>query len=488
VDPNPPIAVREHNRGRKPIDPSLRKKASERPRKSDRPVFDESYLKQPEYQLLSQAKLSFLTPDEFKVVRERARPFIIDVMWGHLGEGVLPCPKCGVIEAHRWMPSHKSYRCGSCRHEFTLKSGTIFHNMAISVYTILHLLARFVESKDACSSREHGGLLGISPQGARVLTTKIRERLKKSMLAEGPLTGFIQADAAYYMKYVRPGNVGTGASAKAREERMNAGLKENGKTSAAVSPRIHALVVFVQEGPWKKRRYRVAVVKTENQVDMLTLAKTFCDKGAYLIADQHSSYNVLHGHFKSVSRVNHGKEFTNEVDDDTNLAEMFHSRMRAGEKGAFHRFTLKYLEFHGWEFAWRQQMVGWDNLYQFNDLIRRVFARDRSEVMADYWNSRKVKKNGAEDQEDDGLAFAASVPKDQVPKKMGRPPKDATRPQVPEELKKPKTSRKTTAATQAPPAEKANATPLKAVTQPQVPEAKIGDNAKRLLAHLKQPA
>jgi hypothetical protein len=119
-----------------------------------------------------------------------------------------------------------------------------------------------------------------------VLLLKIREALADSMRAEPPLNGFIQADAAYFIKYVRPGNIGTGASAAAKQDRADAGKDETGKTAKkrTVSPNMHVLVVFVQMGLQGDRRFKVAKLKTENRVDIRALAPQ--DKG-------HTPYRIL---------------------------------------------------------------------------------------------------------------------------------------------------------------------------------------------------
>lgn len=81
------------------------------------------------------------------------------------------------------------------------------------------------------------------------------------------------------------------------------------------------------------------------------------------MTDQHSAYNIFSGAFDAHFSVNHSHEFMNKDGLHTNQAEGFFSRIRAAEGGAWHKLTLEYLEEYGWEFAWRQTMVGKSNLF-----------------------------------------------------------------------------------------------------------------------------
>jgi hypothetical protein len=388
-----------------------------------------NYLLKAGYRRTSIQQLLELSDDE-------ARAFLERIRWGHLGENKQVCPKCGTIDTHYWCPAASRWKCRGklCGHLFTVLQGTRLHGSKSSYMELLAFLLEFVEGKDSISSRQLSGKYDLAYHTAYVRAMKVREAIADSMKAEPELSGYIQADAAYFMKYVRPRNVGTGASLAAKRDRKNAGLDEAGKTKNTISPKMHALVVFVQTGQKGRRRYKVAVVKTENQVDLLTLAKQFCDRQAILMTDAHSGYNVYSGAFEDHIVVDHGKEFATEHGMNTNLAEGFFSRMRSAEAGAWHKMTLAHLEDYGWEFGWRQTMVGRSNLEQLEDLLARVLKFGRAVRYADYWRKSATAVKRTVDA--DGSARAVEVTKDSVPKKRGRPAADSVRPQVPEKPKR----------------------------------------------------
>lgn len=183
------------------------------------------------------------------------------------------------------------------------------------------------------------------------------------------------------------------------------------------------------------------MVKTENQVDMLTLGQEFCTKSALLVTDQHSAYNFFTGEFDAHFRVNHSQEFMSPDGFHTNHAEGFFARMRAAVGGAWHKMTLQYLEEYGWEFAWRQTMVGKGNLEQLEDLLRRALNSGRATRFADYWGTRPEPKPKAPA---DGQGPAMEVDKVGVKKKRGRPTLGSVKAKEPVRPKRPYKRRQAT--------------------------------------------
>jgi len=384
-----------------------------------------NYLLKPEYRQINVKEIHSLT--------EREAAYKLGVMrWG-MGDKQV-CPECGTIDEHYWSKKHTRWECRSkpCRKQFSVFSGTKLHGTKMTPVDVLSLMHSFVEAKDGISAREASGREGRDYQTMHIVLLKFREALRQTMSAEPPLTGYVQADAAYFIKYVKPGNTGNGPAFSAKDDRKNAGLDESGKTKSSISPNMHALVVFVQTGRKGERQYRVAVIKTENQVDLLTLGQKFCETQAILVTDQHSGYNFFSGEFCQHLTVNHQEEFMTADGVHTNFAESFFARMRAATWGAWHRTSVQNLEEYGWEMAWRQTMAGSDNLTQLRDLFRRLCASGRSERYKDYWHKLPEAERPVREE----VGALREVPKDEVPKKLGRPAADTVKAQVPVAPKK----------------------------------------------------
>lgn len=256
-----------------------------------------SYIVRPEYRQINLPEIYSKSEAEIAGFLERLR-------WGHLGPGVQACPKCGDIAAHYKCKSINGWKCKGCAKQFSVLSGTRLHSMKMTLKVFLSIALQFMEAKDGKSSRELAGLHGLHHQTTHVLTMKIREAIRETMSSEEPLHGYIQADAAYFMNYIRPGNVGTAAALAEKAARVNAGLDRNGKNARVNSPRVHALVVFVQAGGQGRRRYRMGMMKTEDGLDLLTLAQQYCTKDSIVTTDQNQGYNLFSGEFPEHRTVN----------------------------------------------------------------------------------------------------------------------------------------------------------------------------------------
>lgn len=391
-----------------------------------------SYLLLPDYRQIDLA-------DIYALGDQGAFHYLARARWSALGEGLQACPRCGVVAAHyqytgRWLWKCRETPCGE---QFTLLAGTRLHGQKMPPTKLLSVLMHFVEAKDSISAREMSGLHNIQYQTARVLMMKVREAIRETMQAEPKLQGRIQADAAYFMRHVRPGNVGSGRAITAKGHQKNAGLDEKGKAPANAehSPNMHALVVWVQAGEQGARRYKVAMVKDERQVDMELLADQFCERGSQITTDQFNGYFILAQEFKH-EYVNHSKEFKSKEGVHTNLAEGFFSRMRHAQAGAWHRLTIQHLQEYAWEFAWRQTMLGRSNEAQLKDLLTRLLTTGRSTRFGDCWNKRPPVENGASIADED-QGWLVEVPKEQVPKRRGRPRSGVVRVREPERPKRP---------------------------------------------------
>ena len=389
---------------------------------------------------------SYRTTDLLSLIGEGERgalDYLIKSRWGAAGGTSQVCPDCGTVGAHYWLESRQYWKCRerSCRGQFSIVSGTYLHSSKLSPAVLLSILFHFVEGKNSISARQISGLHGLSHQAAHVFLMKVRDAIRDSMLREPPLTGKIQADAAYFIKYKRPRNVGTGPAFADKEDEKNAGLNENAKATRFVHPNMHALVVFVQGGA-DGRRYKLARLKTEGQVNIAELGKKFCAGEIEFTTDEHSGYSLLVGPTIKHYVILHVKEFQDVNKRNTNNAESFFSRMRHAYRGAWHRTSIQNLEWYGWEFAWRQTMVGRSNERQLQDLLARVLAPFNERRFSDYW--RKQPDRPKPDPDDVGLVV--EIDKRTIPKKRGRPRKGEVRLKPPPRKKRAYNSKKKEAA------------------------------------------
>lgn len=105
--------------------------------------------------------------------------------WGSLIEQI--CPRCGVIDRHLPRVKHEQWRCTGCRHDFSLKSGSLLDNTKLPYWKVLTALLIWMSQpkgltaitvKNRCElSYESAYILHCPWRFGPVPTFKIKPRL-----------------------------------------------------------------------------------------------------------------------------------------------------------------------------------------------------------------------------------------------------------------------------------------------------------------------
>ncbi|MDQ1706490.1 MAG: hypothetical protein QOF18_2856, partial [Frankiaceae bacterium] len=134
-----------------------------------------------------------------------------ELRWGSDPKADAPCPHCGVIGGHYFLkPANGStrktrtgsvserrvWKCGTCRKQFSVLTGTIFHGSKISVRTWCLVVLEMVASKNGVSAREIERKYDLTAKTAWFMLHRIREAMKRDPLS-GLLSGQIQADETW---------------------------------------------------------------------------------------------------------------------------------------------------------------------------------------------------------------------------------------------------------------------------------------------------
>src|SRR3954452_5284718 len=89
------------------------------------------------------------------------------------------------------------WKCASCRKQFSVLTGTIFHGSKVPVRTWLFVVFEMCASKNGVSAREVERKYDLTPKSAWHMLHRIREAMKKQPLA-GLLTGRVVSDETFY--------------------------------------------------------------------------------------------------------------------------------------------------------------------------------------------------------------------------------------------------------------------------------------------------
>lgn len=324
------------------------------------------------------------------------------------------CPHCGTIDQHYFLAQYRRWKCRAtkCSKQFSVFSGTKFHNTKLSAQQVAMMLFVWQEGAEGMSSRELSALIGHSYQATHVQVMKMREALWQTQ--DGTqLGGMVEADAAFFNRHIRPPNLGTGVSHHQRKADAAAGEKVSeapvevemvaaerkpkvtrlDKDARAKkylqNPNMHALVAFVERLPdGGIGRVRTGVVKTENQTDIHALSQRYIHPSATVLTDESGAYSMMLATAAAHARVKHKTMFVDPEGTHTNHVECFFAEMRRSQAGRYHRFGLGYLQYYAAELGWRLEMRDKPNDIRLWDLARRVLCSGPSIQFADVWNKR----------------------------------------------------------------------------------------------------
>ena len=320
--------------------------------------------------LLSAKARSFSLMQIFRLSDDEAWELFKEARWPD-GEPV--CPQCGTLE-HYWIGTRKQWRCKSCKHTFSVTSGTLFHAHKMPLRVYLAAIALYSNTAKGISALQVSRDLDCQYKTAFVLMHKLRESLVDEK--PEPMSGEVEMDGAYVNGHVRPRN--------RIEDRVDRRLKEN------QNPNKRAVVVLRKRGEKGEGAVetRTFLAKSENQRDTLRIAQENVAGGSLMFADDHHAYDALHAHFPTI-RVNHKTIYVGPEGENTNQAESYFARFRRMQYGQHHKMSNNYMTRYANEVAFREDTRRMDNGSIFKAIAKRCARKPTSRDLCGYWQGNK---------------------------------------------------------------------------------------------------
>lgn len=272
------------------------------------------------------------------------------------------CPRCGCLTIYN-LSDNRRFKCGACRHKFSVTSGTIFASRKMAMRDILGAIAIFVNGAKGHSALQMSRDLDCQYKTAFVLAHKIREAMASEQTAIGEVAGSVEVDGAHFGGHLRPAN--------RREDRKDRRRRvyQTGKRE---------VVVVMRERGGRTLSF---VAPTE-AAGVERVAATVAP-GSTVYADEADHWNRLEARFLT-KRINHSVEYANgEV--STNMAESFFSRIRRSEIGIHHHIAGPYLAAYAAEMGWREDRRRVSNGEQFLAATAATLHHPVSRQWKGYW-------------------------------------------------------------------------------------------------------
>lgn len=279
---------------------------------------------------------------------DAARDYLEAIRWP---EGPV-CPHCGDTENAYKLNSKPGSstrkgvcKCRSCRKQFTVTVGTIFHRSKVGLNKWLLAAYLMCSSKKGFSAHQLHRSIGVTYKTAWFMFHRLREAMKDDAFAAvlGGEGKVVEADETYW-----------GNSRSKNIKPVQGGHHKE---------KIFALV----ERDGKIRSYHIADVTAKNLQGVM---KEQIDPNTDIMTDGFTSYSGVADHFKSHEVVNHSTgEYVRYNKEGkptahTNTVEGAFSLLKRGLNGTFHHVSRHHLHRYLAEFDFRY------NLRKANDTER----------------------------------------------------------------------------------------------------------------------
>ena len=270
---------------------------------------------------------------------DRCREYLEDLRWP---DGV-QCPRCEATNIYR-VPSRSQYECGSCGYDFSVTSGTMFHDTHLPLTKWLMGVYLMVESKKGISAKQMERTLGISYKTAWYLNHRVRDAVRDAY--PFPLKGIVEVDETYVGGKVK----GKGRRYTGNKAIVVGAVQRGGK-----------IVLEVVPDNGRKTLHGFINENVSDETEAIYTDEWRPYRG---IADKNTRHEA----------VNHSAEEWVRGDVHTNSIENVWSLFKRSIMGSFHKISLKHLDSYLDELEWR--FNNRDNPWLFRDTLIRLLQSE----------------------------------------------------------------------------------------------------------------
>ncbi len=226
-------------------------------------------------------------------------------------DGEQHCPKCGSVAKHYFMKTRKRWKCRDCRHQFSVKVGTIFEDSPIKLAKWLPAIWLLANCKNGISSYELARALGVTQKTAWFMLHRIRLAMQDEDGFLRKMDGEVEADEVYI-----------GGKAKnmhaERRKRIIRGTGGHDKTAAI------GLLERPRNSPHSLVRTRVLSEVTQRT--MQGYVRENVEPGSNLYTDRHWGYfglasDYMHDVVDHVTSYVEGRVHTNGLENFWSLVK-----------------------------------------------------------------------------------------------------------------------------------------------------------------------
>ncbi len=278
--------------------------------------------------------------------------------------GKIVCPKCATYNKIYNLKDGIRYKCGNCKHIFTITVGTIFEASHVPLQKWFLAIYIISAHKKGVSSLQLHRDIGVTQKTAWFMLHRVRHLLAIRTKAQ-ILGGEVEIDEMYW-----------GAKEKFMHVDKRAELKKKFKHGSSVNPFTKIPIIGLVQ------RSGAVVTTPVISADAYTAYDLIQEKvkdGSMIYTDQNRIYGELTKPYKHEIIVHQREYVRGRV--HTNTIEGYWSLLRRGIIGIYHYVSVKHLHRYCDEFQYRYNTRKLDDAERFRFTIRHTEARLKYETL-----------------------------------------------------------------------------------------------------------
>jgi len=267
-----------------------------------------------------------------------------ELRWGGKPDA---CPHCGGMEKLYFLnpangetrktrtgsaSARRVWKCGHCRKQFSVLTGTIFHGTKIPIQKWLLVIFQFVSSKNSVSAWEISRQYGITNETAWHMLHRIREAMRMEPV-NGLLGGAVQVDESWLGG--EPSNRHANDPREIARKPRSRGVGNGASDKQPIAALVHYET---------RQAHAVAVPDVTAQSLMPAIEQVMDLKRTHLHTDGHSAYKTIAAHVAAHEYVDHRAGEYTRGNVSTNLVEGFFSQLKRSLDGTHHAVSQEHLD------------------------------------------------------------------------------------------------------------------------------------------------
>lgn len=266
---------------------------------------------------------------------EKCRAYLEDLRWPN----GFRCPRCEGRRISR-VTTRQQFDCDSCRYQFSVTSGTIFHDSHLPLSKWLAAVYLMCESRKGISANQLKRTLAVSYKTAWYLCHRIRAAMAEMNPVK--LRGTVEADETW------------------------AGGKQEGIGMGHYREKMTAVLGALQRGG----KVRLQMAHRLDKSTLRRFLRQYDPEALRLITDENRAWRGVGGRKASHATVNHTAKEWVRGDIHTNGIENVWSLLNRSITGAYHKISKKHLPAYLDELAWR--FNNRQNPWLFRDTVLKL--------------------------------------------------------------------------------------------------------------------